>query len=182
MRHVGAARAELGIRTIFNLLGPLANPAGVQHYLLGVFARHWVEPIAEALLQLGARHAWVVHGSDGLDEITTTGATAITEVRDGQLRSFEIVPEDVGLARARPEDLRGGDSEHNAEALRGVLHGRPSPYRDIAVLNAAAALVAAGHVPDLRGGVEAAARAIDEGEALARLERLIAVSNRVAAA
>ncbi len=144
MKHVGPTRVELGTRTIFNLLGPLSNPAGVKRQMVGVFSRQWVEPLAHVLSNLGSERAYVVHGSDGLDEITTAGPTAVAALEDGAVRSFEIAPEDVGLARVKPEALRGGDAEANAEALHGVLEGLKGPYRDVAMLNAAAALVVAG--------------------------------------
>src|SRR6202049_3679142 len=153
MKHVGPTRVELGTRTIFNLLGPLANPAGVKRQVVGVFSRQWVEPLAHVLKNLGSERAYVVHGSDGLDEITTTGTTAVAALENGAVRCFEIAPEDVGLLRARPEALRGGDADANAEALKAVLEGRKGPYRDIAVLNAAAALVVAAKARDLAHGV-----------------------------
>jgi anthranilate phosphoribosyltransferase len=177
MKHVGPTRVELGTRTIFNLLGPLSNPAGVKRQMVGVFSRQWVEPLAHVLKNLGSERAYVVHGSDGLDEITTSGPTTVAALEDGMVRSFEIAPEEVGLPRAKPEALRGGDAETNAQALRSVLQGRKGPYRDIAVLNAAAALVVAAKAGTLADGVKLAQRAIDAGEAEASLERLIAVSN-----
>ena len=177
MRHVGPSRVELGTRTIFNLLGPLANPAGVTRQLVGVFSPQWVVPIAEVLKGLGATSAWVVHG-EGLDEMTTAGTTQVAEVRNGEIRTFEVTPEQVGLARVTQADLKGADAEHNARALRGVLAGEKCPYRDIAVLNAAAALVVAAKAADLNEGIRLAAEAIDSGAAQAKLEKLIEVSNR----
>jgi anthranilate phosphoribosyltransferase len=177
MKHVGPARMELGVRTLFNLLGPQSNPAGVRRYVLGVYDKQWVEPVAAALLANRAIKAWVVCGSDGLDEITTTGPTFVAQIADGDLRSFEVTPEDAGLPRAKLDDLLGGDPEHNAAALRAVLDGEPSPYRDIVLLNAAAALIVADKVTDLRTGARIAAEVIDSGEARATLDRLIAVSN-----
>ncbi|MEX2642332.1 MAG: anthranilate phosphoribosyltransferase, partial [Acetobacterales bacterium] len=153
MRHVGPVRMELGTRTIFNLLGPLANPAGTTRQLCGVFSFEWVKPLAEVLLRLGAERAWIVHGGDGLDELTTTGTSAVAEVRDGKVSTFEVTPEDAGLPRAKPEQLKGGDAHTNAGALRAVLGGEPGPYRDIVLLNAAAALVVAGKAADLKEGV-----------------------------
>jgi anthranilate phosphoribosyltransferase len=176
MRHVGPARAELGVRTIFNLLGPLSNPAGVRRQLVGVYAGAWVRPIADALLQLGTEHAWVVHGSDGLDEITTTGPTMVAEVKDGTVREFTIGPGEVGLPTVKSGALKGGDAAHNAEALRGVLAGHRTPYRDVALLNAAATLVVAGAAPDLAAGLARASAALDAGEAAGRLSRLVAAS------
>jgi anthranilate phosphoribosyltransferase len=177
MRHFAAVRADLGVRTIFNLLGPLSNPAGVKRLLVGVFAPIWLEPLARVLGNLGAERAWLVHGSDGLDEITTTGPTTIVEVENGVLNTFAICPEDYGLARTRLDDLRGGDAAHNAMALRGVLDGARNAYRDIAVFNAAAALRVADRVPDLHTGVAMAQNAIDNGQAKGVLDRLVLVSN-----
>ena len=176
MRHVAGARVELGTRTIFNLLGPLANPAGAKRQLIGVFAREWIEPIARVLGQLGTERAWVVHGSDGLDEITTTGPTDVAELRDGTVRGFEVTPEQAGLARSRSEDLRGGDPESNARAIRDLLAGAAGPFRDIVLLNSAAALIVAGQVDDLRSGVERSAGAIDSGAAQTVLADLIALT------
>jgi anthranilate phosphoribosyltransferase len=177
MKHVGPTRVELGTRTIFNLLGPLSNPAGVKRQMVGVFSRQWVEPLAHVLKNLGSVRAWVVHGSDGLDEITTSGPTAVAALRDGAVTTFEIGPEDVGLARAKPDALRGGDAGHNAVALKAVLQGEKGAYRDIAVLNAAAALVVSGKAETLADGVKLAGLTIDSGAARGALERLIAVSN-----
>ncbi|HUI95050.1 MAG TPA: anthranilate phosphoribosyltransferase [Xanthobacteraceae bacterium] len=176
MRHVGPTRVELGTRTIFNLLGPLSNPAGVKRQMVGVFSKQWVEPLAHVLKNLGSERAFVVHGSDGLDEITTAGPTAVAALDNGEVKTFDITPEDVGFARARPEALRGGDADHNAKALLAVLKGQRGPFRDVAVLNAAAALVVAGKARDLKGGVALAEKSIDSGEAEGSLERLIVVS------
>jgi anthranilate phosphoribosyltransferase len=178
MRHVGPARTELGVRTIFNLLGPLSNPAGVTRQMVGVFSRQWVEPVAEVLRALGSEAAWVVHGSDGLDEITTTGPTTVAKLENGAIRVTEITPEEAGLPRARPEDLKGGDGKRNGEALRAVLEGARNAYRDIAIFNAAATLIVAGKAADIADGGEQAARSIDTGAAIARLDALVAVSNR----
>jgi anthranilate phosphoribosyltransferase len=177
MKHVGPVRVELGIRTIFNILGPLSNPAGVKRMMVGVFAPTWVEPIANALAALGTDHAWVVHGSDGLDEITGTGRTFAAEVKDGKVRVFDIHPEELGLICCKAEDLKGGDAAFNAEALRRVLAGVEGAYRDVAVLNAAAGLVVAGKAENLADGVVLAERSIDSGAARERLERLVRVSN-----
>jgi anthranilate phosphoribosyltransferase len=181
MRHVAGARVELGTRTIFNLLGPLANPAGARRQLLGVFARGWVEPLARVLGQLGTERAWVVHGADGLDELSTTGPSVVAELREGEVRTFEVTPEDAGLPRARLEDLRGADAESNADALRAVLDGLRGPYRDIVLLNSAAALIVADREEDLASGVARAAQAIDGGAAKAVLARLVAISGEAAA-
>ena len=177
MKHVGPTRVELGTRTIFNLLGPLSNPAGVKRQMVGVFARPWIEPLAQVLAALGTERAWVVHGSDGLDEITTSGPTYVASLEGGKVTSFEITPEDAGLKRAAIADLKGAVAAHNAEALRGVLDGKPGPYRDVALLNAAAALVVAGKAKDIKEGAKLAAQSIDSGEAKKRLDWLVAVSN-----
>ena len=177
MRHVGGTRVELGTRTIFNLLGPLANPALVRRQLVGVFSRDWVEPVARVLQSLGSERAWVVHGSDGLDEITTTGPTSVASLVDGTITRFEIDPEQAGLPRARPEALRGGMPEQNAAALRAVLDGATGAFRDIVLLNSAAALVVAGEVDDLSDGVALAALSIDSGRARRKLDALVRLTN-----
>ena len=177
MKNVGPTRVELGTRTIFNLLGPLSNPAGVRRQMVGVFSRQWVEPLAQVLKNLGSESVWVVHGSDGLDEITISGPTYVAALENGAVRTFEVTPEEVGLKRQKPEALRGGDAEQNARALVDVLKGTKGAFRDIAVLNAAAALVVAGSAKDLKQGVVAAAKSIDSGAAKARLDRLVQVSN-----
>ena len=178
MRHVGGTRVELGTRTIFNLLGPLSNPAGTKRQLIGVFAKEWVRPLAEVLGRLGSERAWVVHGADGLDEITTTGTTHVAELRNGAVETFEISPEVAGLPFADPSALKGGDAETNAAALRAVLDGEPSAFHDIVLLNAAAALVVAERADDLRSGVDLARTAIDDGAAKDVLDRLVAVTNQ----
>ncbi|ETR75284.1 anthranilate phosphoribosyltransferase [Afipia sp. P52-10] len=177
MRNVGPTRVELATRTIFNLLGPLSNPAGVTRQMVGVFSRQWVQPLAEVLRNLGAESIWVVHGSDGLDEITLSGPTAVAALENGQIRTFEITPEDAGLPRAHADALKGGDAAANAVSLRGVLEGKPSAYRDVALLNAAAAFVVAGHAKNLKEGVALGAKSLDSGGAMERLNRLVAVSN-----
>lgn len=176
MRHVGPTRVELGTRTIFNLLGPLSNPAGARRQLIGVFHRQWTRPMAEVLGQLGSERAWVVHGSDGLDEITTTGTSYVSELKDDRVTSFEVTPEDAGLERADPADLKGGDPAANAAAIIGMLAGQPGPYRDIVLLNSAAALIIAGKVNDLKAGVALAAEAIASGKARGALEKLVAIT------
>ena len=177
-RHVAPARVELGTRTIFNILGPLSNPAGVRRQLVGVFSRAMLEPMAHVLANLGSTRVWLVNGSDGLDEITTTGPTHVASLENGKVTSFDITPEEAGLPRANPADLRGGDPAHNAAALRAVLDGMRSPYRDIAVFNAAAALLVAGKAKDLREGVALAGAALDDGRARETLRKLVDVSNR----
>lgn len=178
MRHVGPTRVELGTRTLFNLLGPLCNPAGVRRQLLGVFSADWVEPLAQVLGRLGATHAWVVHGSDGLDEITTTGPTKVAEWRDGNVRTFDIAPAEIGLPVARPEDLKGGDAETNAAAIVALLGGEKGPYRDIVLFNAAAALIVAGKVDTLSDGAALATETLDSGRARAALAHLVEITNR----
>ena len=155
MKNVGPTRVELGTRTIFNLLGPLSNPASVKRQMIGTFSRHWVEPMAEVLRNLGSENIWVVHGSDGLDEITTTGPTTVAELKDGTIRSFEVSPEDAGLPRVKSEALKGGNADHNAKALLDVLKGKKSAFRDVAILNTAAALIVAGKAGDLKEGARA---------------------------
>jgi len=177
MKHVAPTRVELATRTIFNLLGPLSNPAGVRRQMVGVFSRQWTEPLAHVLKNLGCERAYVVHGSDGLDEITTAGPTSVATLENGQVKSFEIAPEDVGLPKAKPESLRGGDAEANAAALLSVLKGTKGPFRDVAVFNAAAALVVAGRAENLKDGVAVATKSLDSGEAEGRLDRLVHVSN-----
>jgi len=181
MKNVGPTRIELGTRTIFNLLGPLSNPAGVKRQMVGTFSNHWVEPMAQVLKNLGSECVWVVHGSDGLDEITTAGPTRVAALEQGNVRTFEITPEQVGLQRVKPEALQGGDAEINARALIDVLKGKSGPLRDVSVVNAAAALIVAGKAKDLKEGAALAAKSIDSGEAEGRLDRLIAVSNAVEA-
>jgi anthranilate phosphoribosyltransferase len=176
-RHVGPTRVELGTRTIFNLLGPLSNPAGAKRLLVGVFAPEWVVPMAEVLGRLGAEHVWVAHGS-GMDEITTTGATTIAEFKDGQVRSFELVPEDAGIPRATIDDLKGGEPALNAARMRALLGGEKGPLRDIVLLNAAASLIVADKADGLKDGVRLAARSIDSGAAATVLDRLVAETNK----
>ncbi|MFC3225903.1 anthranilate phosphoribosyltransferase [Marinibaculum pumilum] len=177
MRHVGPTRVELGTRTIFNLLGPLSNPAGAKRQLLGVFSADWVEPLAQVLRNLGSERVWVVHGSDGMDELTTTGPSIVAELKDGAVNRFEVTPEDAGLPRAAPEDLRGGDPARNAAALRGVLMGETGAFRDIVCLNAAAVLMIADKAADLKTGAQMVAAALDDGRAMRTLEALIATTH-----
>ena len=177
MKNVGPTRVELATRTIFNLLGPLSNPAGVRRQMVGVFSRQWVQPLAQVLKNLGADSAWVVHGSDGLDEITLTGPTFVAALQSGKITSFEVSPEDAGLPHCGANGLKGGDADANAIALQTVLDGLPSPYRDVALLNAAAALIVAGRAKDLKDGVAIGVKSIDSGAANAKLKHLIAVSN-----
>jgi anthranilate phosphoribosyltransferase len=175
-RHVGPTRIELGTRTIFNLLGPVSNPAGAKRQLVGVFAPEWVKPVAEVLGKLGSERAWVVHG-DGIDEITTTGTTQVASLEGGKVTTFEVTPEDAGLPRARIADLKGGDPAQNAARLIALLEGETGPLRDVVLLNAAAALIVAGKVQDLKAGVERAAQAIRDGGARRALAKLVAITN-----
>lgn len=176
MRHVTPIRAELGFRTVFNLIGPLSNPARARRQLMGVYDPRLIEPLAEALGRLGAVHAWVVHGQ-GLDELTTTGESEVAEWRDGALNRLTIRPEDAGLPRATLGDIRGGDPEENARALTALLDGEPGAYRDIVLLNAGAALIVAGRAADLAEGATLAAAVIDDGRAARALSDLIRASN-----
>tara|TARA_R110002124_G_scaffold173587_1_gene341169 strand:+ start:7957 stop:8979 length:1023 start_codon:yes stop_codon:yes gene_type:complete len=177
MKHVMPARVEMGVRTIFNILGPLSNPAGVTRQFTGVFARQWVEPLAQVLKNLGSEACWVVHGEDGLDELTTTGPSFVAQLKDGAITTFTVTPADAGLPTARPEDLKGGSPEVNAQAIHDLVAGKKGPYRDIVLLNAAASLVVAGKVDDLTSGVAKAAQAIDGGAAAQALDRLVAITN-----
>jgi anthranilate phosphoribosyltransferase len=177
MKNVGPTRVELGTRTIFNLLGPLSNPAGVKRQMVGVFSRQWLEPLALVLKNLGSESVWVVHGSDGLDEITTAGPTYVAALENGAVRTFEITPDELGLPRVKPEALRGGTAKENAQTLVDVLKGKHGAFRDVAVLNAAAALIVAARAKELKHALALAQSAIDSGEAAGRLQRLVAVSN-----
>jgi anthranilate phosphoribosyltransferase len=178
MRHVGPVRAEIGFRTVFNLLGPLSNPAGARRQVMGVYDPRLLEPLAEVLGRLGATRAWTVHGQ-GLDELTTTGETEVAEWKDGAVRRFTVTPEDAGLPRADLAALRGGDAEENAAALRALLDGSTGAYRDIVLLNAAAALVVADRAADLAEGAAMAASVIDDGRAAKALVDLVEASNTV---
>lgn len=177
MRHVAGPRVELGLRTIFNILGPMSNPAGVTRQFTGVFDRRWIEPMAEVLGALGSHRAWVVHGSDGLDELTTVGPSFVAELDHGAVRTFEVSPADAGLPTARPEDLKGGDAETNAAAMRAMVGGEHGPFRDAVVFNAAAALIVAGRAQTLAEGAGLAAQSIDGGGARAALARLVAITH-----
>jgi anthranilate phosphoribosyltransferase len=176
-RHVAGPRIELATRTVFNILGPLSNPAMVKRLLVGVFSGDWVVPMAEVLGKLGVEKAWVVHGSDGLDELTTTGPSQVAAVEGGKVTTFEVSPEDAGLSRAKSADLKGGNAEYNAAAMRGMLAGEPGPFRDIAVYTAAAALIVAGKAKDLKQGAAIAAEAVDGGGARAALDAMVAITN-----
>ena len=176
MRHVAPVRFELGTRTIFNLLGPLCNPAGVKRQVLGVFSKSWVEPLAHVMKTLGSETVWVVHGSDGLDEMTTTGETYVSALENGMVRSFTITPEEFGLKRSAHDALKGGEAAYNAQALRDVVEGKRTAYRDIAVMNAAAGLIVAGRADKPKQAAELAEAAIDDGRVRKTLEALIAAS------
>ena len=177
VRHAAVARKALGVRTMFNVLGPLSNPAGAKRQLLGVFSRDLVRPLAEVLQELGVTSAWVVHGEDGLDELTTTGRTVVAELRGGAIREFTVSPDDAGLPLARGEDLKGGAPVENADAINRLLAGERGAYRDIAVLNAAAALVVSEMAATLKDGAQRAENAIDSGAAASALAKLVEISN-----
>ena len=177
MRHVGPTRVELGTRTIFNLLGPLCNPCKVKRQILGVFSPAWVEPLAEVLKGLGHERAWVVHGADGLDELSTTGPSQVAELKDGKITTFEVAPEEVGLPRAELSDLLGGDAKMNAHALAAMLGGEKGPLRDIVLYTSAAALLVAGKAETLEAGMALAAESLDSGKAQGVLDKLVAISN-----
>lgn len=172
MRHVGPARTELGTRTIFNLLGPLTNPAGVKRQLTGTFHQDWNRPMAETLRELGSERAWLVHGSDGTDELSIAGPSWVAELKDGKIREFEISPEDAGLPVHPFDEIIGGDPAQNAAAARAILAGAKNAYRDAVLLNSAAALVIADRATSLREGAEIAAESLDSGKALAKLNAL----------
>ena len=177
MRHVVPVRASLGIRTIFNILGPLSNPAGVKRQFTGAFDRAWIQPMAQVLANLGSEAAWVVHGADGMDEITTTDITYVAALSDGKVQTFQISPEDAGIPRASLNDLRWGDAKYNAAAIEALVDGQDGPYRDIVLFNAAASLIVAGKAQDLKRGVSIAAQSIDEGAARKALEKMIEITN-----
>ena len=181
MKHVMPARREMGVRTVFNMLGPLTNPAGANAQIIGVYAASLTEPLARVLAELGTVRAFVVHGADNLDEISNTGESRVSEVREGAVRTYVVRPEDFGMARASIKDLAGGDREQNAEIIRAVLGGEPGPRRDIVLMNAAAALVAGARARDLKDGVAVAAQSIDSGGARGKLDALVTLSRRLAA-
>jgi anthranilate phosphoribosyltransferase len=180
MKHVMPARREMGVRTVFNMLGPLTNPAGANAQVIGVYSPALTEPLARVLAELGTIRAFVVHGSDNLDEISNTGESRLSEVREGRVRTFTVRPEDFGLARATIRDLQGGDREQNAQIIRALLEGEQGPRRDIVLMNAAAALVAGARARDLKEGVGLAAQSIDGGAALGKLQALLALSHQLA--
>lgn len=176
MRNVGPTRVELGVPTIFNMLGPLSNPALVKRYMIGTYRKDSVDMMAQTLANLGAERAWVVHGADGLDELSTTGTSVVTEYNNGEMNRFEVSPEDAGLLQASLEDLRGGTPEENAQAIRDLLNGKPGAYRDVVLLNAAAALIVSDKATTLKEGAAIAADAIDSGKALESLETLVSIT------
>jgi anthranilate phosphoribosyltransferase len=177
MKHVGGPRVEMGIRTIFNIIGPLSNPAGVKRQFTGVFSKEWVEPMAHVLKNLGCEHAWVVHGADGLDELTTTGPSYVAELKDGKVTTFEVKPFDANIPVVTPADLKGGTPEENADAIIDLLEGAINPFRDIVIYNAAASLIVAGKAEDLPEGVIIAAESIDTGKAKSALGKLVEITN-----
>jgi anthranilate phosphoribosyltransferase len=182
MRHAAPVRRELGTRTVFNVLGPLTNPAGARAQIVGVYSPELVPTIADVLLRLGARRAFVVHGAGGIDELSPAGPTLVCEVVDGGIRRREITPEELGIERCAPEDLGGGTPEENASVIRDVLAGDDGGRRSAILLNAAGAIAAGGHAEDLREGLELARNAVDSGAALERLEQLVAFSRAGVAA
>lgn len=177
MRHVGPTRVELGIRTIFNLLGVMSNPAAVKRQLIGVYDPNWMRPMAETLRELGSTHIWVMHGADGLDELSTTGPSQVVEMKNGEIREFEITPEQYGLAKVGLAALKGGTPEENAEALLALLQGTSGPYRDVTLLNAGAAIMIGGKCATVEEGIELAAQSIDDGAAFKAFETLKRISN-----
>ncbi len=176
-RHVAGARVEMAIRTVFNMLGPLSNPAMVDRLMVGVFAPEWVQPVAEVLRELGAKRAWVVHGSGGIDELATNGPAQVASLANGEISDFVVEPKEAGLPLCNLEDLKGGDAEFNALAIRNLLNSQPGPFRETVLLTAAAALIVAGRAEDLRQGVKLAATSIDDGKAGRTLERMVEISN-----
>lgn len=177
MHYVGTTRVDMGTRTIFNILGPLSNPADVKSQLVGVFSKDWLEPIAHVFRNLGSKHVWVVHGTDGLDEMTTTGPTIVAELKDDTVTTFEVSPGDAGLKVATANALKGGNAEKNAQALLAVLNGEKGAYRDIVLFNAAGALITAGKVSNLKDGVAMASEAIESGKAREILSNLVAITS-----
>ena len=177
MKYVAPARKQMGIRTVFNMLGPLTNPAGANAQVIGVYAAHLTELLAEVLGALGTKRALVVHGADGLDEISITGESKITELRDGEITTYTVRPEDYGIARAALKDIQGGDKEENARIILDLLGGQPGPRRDIVLMNAAAALIASNKVEGFQEGIAAALESISSGKAMAKLQRLIEFTN-----
>ena len=182
MKHVMPARREMGVRTVFNMLGPLTNPAAANAQIIGVYTASLTEPLARVLAELGTVRAFVVHGADNLDEISNTGESRVSEVREGAVRTYTVRPEDFGMSRASIKDLAGGDREQNAEIIRAVLDGEAGPRRDIVLMNASAALVAGGRGRDLKEGVAVAAQSIDSGAARGKLDALVALSRRLSEA
>ena len=178
-RHVAGPRVELAVRTIFNMLGPLSNPAMVNRLMVGVFAPEWVEPIARVLSKLGAERAWVVHGEGGLDELATTGAASVATLENGKIRTFNVTPEEAGLPRCNIEEIKGGDAKFNAAAMTALLSGQQSAYRDTVLFTSAAALMVAGKVDNLKEGAAVAAESLDSGKARAALDRMIEISHEV---
>jgi anthranilate phosphoribosyltransferase len=178
MKHAAQPRKDIGIRTIFNILGPLSNPANTRSQIIGVYDAKLTEPMAEVLRNLGSKHAFVVYGMDTLDEITITGKTRVSELKDGRIRTYYVTPEKFGLRRSKLDEIRGGDARANAEIAMSVLKGERGPRRDIVLMNASAALVAGGRCRNFKAGAEAAAESIDSGRALDKLIRLIEATNR----
>jgi anthranilate phosphoribosyltransferase len=179
MKHAIGPRKEMGVRTLFNLLGPLTNPAGAPHQVLGVFSKDWVQPVAEVLKQLGSKHALVVHSQDGMDEISIAAPTDVAELKDGAIRCYQITPEDFGFERGDLATIKVADAQESLAIIQNVLAGKPGPARDIVVLNAGAAIYAADLVDSLTAGIAKAAAVIDSGAAREKLDALVRVSNSV---
>lgn len=176
MKHVAPVRKEMAVRTIFNLIGPLSNPAGVKRLVIGAFSEKWLEPMAEVMRRFGAEHVWLVHGAGGLDELSTLGETVVAELAGGKIRRFTVKPADAGLKTAALADITGGGAEENAAALTDVLNGKPSAFRDIVILNAAAALIVGGKAASLEEGAALAAKSLDSGAAREALAKLVKIS------
>lgn len=177
MRHVGPTRVELGLRTIFNLLGVMSNPAAVKRQLTGVYDPRWMRPMAETLKELGSEHVWIMHGADGLDELTTTGPSQVVELKNGDIREFEITPEEVGLTRVPLNDIKGGTPEENADAMLKLFDGEEGPYRDVTLLNAGAAILIGGKCDSLQDGIKLAATSIDSGKTRQAFEEMKRITN-----
>ena len=177
MKFVGPTRKKLGVRTIFNLLGPLSNPARVKRQIMGVYDKRWLEPIARTLKDLGSKKAWIISGSDGMDEITTTGISYISELNEGRIKNFEFNPQDYGINLSSNEDLRGGNPKYNADKIRSLLDGEIGPFRDIVVLNSGVALFVSGITTSIEEGIEISKESIDKGKALTSMRKLIEISN-----
>tara|TARA_Y100000588_G_C13581004_1_gene638697 strand:- start:21 stop:584 length:564 start_codon:yes stop_codon:yes gene_type:complete len=177
MKHVGPARVQLGIRTIFNLLGPLSNPAFVKRQMVGVFDKRWLHPFAEALNKMGSSHAWIVHGRDGLDEVSISDKTDVVQLKNGVIKELVIEPEEYGYEKVKLETIKGGDPKYNALELRSLLEGKEGPYKDIVLLNSAAAILGSGHENDFGQALNKSKKSLESGKALKKLDGLISITN-----